>query len=169
MDSIKKYITFDIETTGLRASEGCSVTCICAKDDKNNWFSFASKNEELLISTFLDWLNKKEFDLLISANGRDFDIPFLLIRAYTNGIPFSKCSNLFCKEHFDIINDITSYRISLDNLARLYNFPLKSGNGFTAINLFKNDKLEELRAYCIDDVFLTEKIYLKYMEIKNGA
>jgi len=76
---------------------------------------------------------------------------------------------LFCKEHFDIINDITSYRISLDNLARLYNFPLKSGNGFTAINLFKNDKLEELRAYCIDDVFLTEKIYLKYMEIKNGA
>jgi len=168
MDSIKKYVVFDVETTGLRSSEGCQVTCICAKDNENNWFSFASTNEELLISTFLDWLNKKEFDLLVSANGRDFDIPFLMIRGafFCNILPekFYKLT----KEHFDIINDITSYRISLDNLARLYNFPLKSGNGFTAVNLFKNNQLEDLRAYCIDDVKLTEKIYLKYMEIKNG-
>ncbi len=164
-----KYVSFDIETTGLRAAEGCRVTCISAKDSEGNWFCNASYNEVELLNSFLDWLNNKEFDLLISANGRDFDIPFLLIRAFAIGITFFRCAVLIAKKHFDIINDITAYRISLDNLARLYKFPLKTGNGYTAVNLYNDKRILELKDYCKNDVALTEKIYLKYMEMKNEA
>ena len=164
----EKYIVFDIETTGLRAAEGCRVTCICAKDENDIWFRKAGQNEKEIIGEFFDWLNKKEFDLLVSANGRDFDIPFLIMRAYMNEIPYTYVTRFLCKKHYDIINDITSNRISLNNLAKLYGFVGKSGTGYGAIDLFKNKEYISLLYYCTDDVNLTEQIYLKYTEIRNG-
>jgi uncharacterized protein YprB with RNaseH-like and TPR domain len=167
MDSInKKYLVFDVETTGLRGVES-KITCICAKDNEGDWFKGAGEDEAKIVNDFLDWLNKKEFNLFVSANGKDFDIPFLMIRGayFCNILPekFYK----FTKEHFDIINDITSYRISLDNLARILGFNLKTGNGLKAIQLYNEGKYSELVNYCMNDVILTEKVYLKLLELKR--
>jgi predicted PolB exonuclease-like 3'-5' exonuclease len=165
---MENYIVFDIETTGLRPQEN-QITCICAKDNQDNWFykSLDCQIEEDIVDKFLKWLERKPNFKLISANGKDFDIPFILIRAYFLNIPYGYGLELK-REHFDIINDITSKRISLNDLAKLYGFDLKTGNGENAIKLFQDSNFHELIQYCSNDVRLTEQIYLKYMGLKNA-
>ena len=167
---MKNYLVFDIETTELRAAEGDCVTCICAVaiGEGEQWFTKAGTDESEIIFEFLQFLGKHKDYRIISANGRDFDIPFLLIRAYTNEIDFSLAFSLFGKDHFDLINDITDKKVSLNNLAALYGFYKKSGDGLLAIKLFQEEKFAELITYCSDDVRLSQKIYLKYWEIRYG-
>jgi uncharacterized protein YprB with RNaseH-like and TPR domain len=162
----KKYVCFDIETTSLRATEG-QITCICAKDNEDDWFYEEATDEVNILLKFQDYLNKKKDYKLISANGKGFDIPFILIRAYILGIYFNP--SLLLREHFDIICDITDKWVSLNNLARIYGFELKTGSGTNAIKLFCEGKYSELLEYCSDDVKLTEKVYLKFMELKKGT
>lgn len=163
--SEKKYLVVDCETTGLRSFES-KITCICAKDNEDNWFMEAGSDEKEILEKF--FLFVSGYDNLVSANGKDFDIPFILIRAYINNIPHHFAIDLIWKKHFDIINDITSYRISLDNLARLFCFDTKTGNGLKAIQLYNEAKYSELVDYCKNDVVLTEKVFLKWRELKNG-
>lgn len=163
---MKKELVFDIETTGLNPLHE-RITCICAKVNGGNEYRGSHTNEKGLIKDFLNFLISEKADILISANGKDFDLPFIFTRAYISGIGIEEIDYLKNVEHFDIINDITDRKISLNNLARIYGFQLKSGNGFDAIKLFNEMKLDELMNYCMDDVLLTEKIYLKYNEVLN--
>ena len=155
-------ITFDIETTGLNPLYS-GITCICAKVIDGNEYKGSHTNEKGLIKDFLKWLKSEKGDILISANGKDFDLPFLFMRAYYCGIDIKEIYHLSKVEHFDVINDITDKKISLNNLARIYGFELKSGSGTNAIKLFEDMKLDELMEYCMNDVLLTEKVYLKYL------
>ena len=162
-----KIMTFDIETTGLNPLNS-KITCICARvltDEKlSDEYRGSHTNEKGLIKDFFKWVSLSYEDLVISANGKDFDIPFILMRAFLNGISFKDSIWLTRIKHFDIINDITDKKISLNNLAKLYHFELKSGSGTNAIKLFEDMKLDELMEYCMNDVLLTEKVYLKYNE-----
>jgi 3'-5' exonuclease len=127
-------------------------------------------SEHDLLMHFFTFLNKQNFDLLISANGKDFDIPFLMVRAYICMIPFGYGLTLMnqANKHFDIINDITSKKISLNDLARLYGFNVKTGDGLQAIRLYNEGKFDEIMDYCKNDVILTEQIFLKYIAINGG-
>jgi DNA polymerase III epsilon subunit-like protein len=162
------YIVFDIETTGLRACES-RITCICAKSSKGDWFKDAELNEVSILKNFNEWLEKRKIDKFISANGKDFDVPFILMRSYILNIPFNNdFYNLSLKKnHFDIINDITDKKISLNNLARLYGLNLKSGNGLNAIDLFNKKDFNALIHYCSNDVRLTEKVFLAFQRVLN--
>jgi len=166
MENNKQRITTSFKI-GLNPLDS-EITCICAKTKWGNNYEGCHTNEKGLIKDFIKWVLSEKSNLLISANGKDFDIPFIFMRAFLNRIDL--CDVLYLKklEHFDIINDITDKKISLNNLAKLYGFELKSGNGINAIKLFEDRKLKELMEYCMDDVLLTEKVYLKYLEIKNG-
>jgi len=162
-----KEIVFDIETTGLNPLNS-RITCICAKVIGGDAFYSYKNNEKELILDFIEWLKKEKVSKLISTNGRDFDLPFIFMRSFTWGFEYKDISFLkWDIKHFDLINDITNRKISLNNLARLYGFELKNGNGLKAIKLFQENRLIELKDYCMYDVLLTEKIYLKYLEIKN--
>ncbi|MFA6190663.1 MAG: ribonuclease H-like domain-containing protein [Candidatus Staskawiczbacteria bacterium] len=163
----KRYIVFDIETTGLYPTNS-RITCICAKSISGNDYQGSHTNEQGLIKDFLNWVESENCELLISANGKSFDSNFILVRAYLNNLLSSYGIDFAKLEHFDIINDITDKMISLNNLARVYNLNLKSGSGVNAIKLWEEMKLNELMNYCMNDVILTENVYLKYMEIKNG-
>lgn len=162
----ERYIVFDIETTGLNPTTS-KITCICAKSISGNDYKGSHTNESGLIKDFLKWVFDENCNLLISANGKDFDIPFILVRAYLNNLLSSFGQDLIKLKHFDVINDITDKKISLNNLAKLYGFELKSGNGINAIKLFEEMKLEELMNYCMNDVLLTEKVYLKFKEVSE--
>lgn len=165
-----KELVFDIETTGLNALNS-RITCICAKVINGSEYKGSHTNEKGLIKDFLKFVSDERLtydDFLVSANGKDFDLPFIFIRAFMNKIDLKDVEWLNNVKHFDIINDITSKKISLNNLANIFRFELKSGDGVNAIKLFEEMKLEELMNYCMDDVLLTEKIYLKFMENNNG-
>ena len=161
-----KYIVFDIETTGLDSTRS-RITCICAKSNNGSSYNGCHTNERGLIKDFLKWVKKEKINLLISANGKDFDIPFIFMRAYIKKLETKQVLFLNKYKHFDIINDITDKKISLNNLAKIYGFALKTGDGKEAIKLFQEGKFDKLIDYCMNDVELTEKIYLKYQEIHN--
>lgn len=160
-----KYIIMDIETTGLNPLNSF-ITCICAKSSDNVRFKVAKRNERELIKGFLRWIKGINANLIISANGKDFDMPFIFMRAFINDIKYREVRFLEKIARFDLINDITDRRISLDNILRLYKLKTKTGNGLNAIKLYQEGKYFELMDYCMNDVEATEKAYLVFKELK---
>lgn len=163
-----KYAVFDIETAGLDPLKS-RITCICAKTSKGEEIKLINSDliEREILAEFLEWLERVRVTLLISANGKGFDLPFISMRAYVNDIVFHNLTYLLTIPHFDLINDITDRRISLDNILRLYRLPLKIGDGLQAIQLYKKRKFKELIDYCMNDVYMTEQAYLKYKKLKK--
>lgn len=170
---MNKYIIFDIETTGLSPWYGDQITCICAKDSEGNAIKLIHQkegecNERDVMRKFLYWLhnhNDLEQYYLITKNGKLFDVPFILtreLRSETESVfPTSMGGfNLLHMKHLDL-HQITSKPISLANMAELLGCTLKSGDGLNAIKLWKEGRYDELAEYCMNDVVVTEQVYLK--------
>lgn len=170
---MKPYIVFDIETTGLSPWYGDIVTCICAKDSEGNSFRGVNRTqgtdgEKGLIQQFMDWVGGRPAHKLVSVNGKGFDIPFILTAAYLTGVTPLDHNLLLKREHMDLMT-LTSKWISLNDLAALLlgSEHKKTGSGFQAIKLYEQEAYTELVQYCIHDVELTEKVYLKYVQIHS--
>ncbi len=163
----KKYIVLDIETTGLQPWYGARITCICAKDSEGDRFSATRRDEGRLIQLFLEWLTKKHDPnvyLLITQNGKEFDIPFIMARIAMMKELTEADKGILDYEHFDL-QDIVYWEISLSDLARLFKCTPKSGTGKNAIKLWKEKRYDDLKKYCMQDVETTEEVYLKWRSL----
>ena len=162
-----KYVVMDIESMGLNAWLGDKVTCICAKDSDGETFSACLKGcngeESIMLDLFFGWFYSRKDFLVVSHSGKGFDVPFLCARAVINGLPIPK--NLLQAKHFDL-QDIANYRISLNNMAKLFKCEMKNGTGLEAIKLYEQCRWRELMEYCMQDVKVTEQVYLKQKELK---
>lgn len=92
-------------------------------------------------------------DRLIGFNIKNFDIPVLQPYATydISRIPA-----------FDLLEDIANvlgFRISLDSLAKATLKSEKSGDGLNAVKLYRAGRMDELKAYCLQDVALTKDLY----------
>ena len=158
----EKYLVFDIETTGLSPVDN-RITCFCAKDEEGNEFKLYDEYEAILLDKIYKLLLIKRDHLLISKNGNLFDIPFIILKGFIWKVDIhSLYKNYFY--HFDL-QEVTEKRISLNDMATMYAIENKSGTGLNAIKLFKEGKISELLDYCMQDVEITEKVYLKYKEL----
>ena len=125
-------------------------------------------DELKLINSFIEWLqnkNPQEYTL-ITKNGKQFDIPFILTRlairsgAYPEGAYF-----LLMYDHLDL-QELAKKKIPLDDMARLFKCKLKSGTGKNAVMLWKMERFDDLLNYCMQDVETTEEVYLKWKSLK---
>ncbi|MDP3920297.1 MAG: ribonuclease H-like domain-containing protein [Candidatus Omnitrophota bacterium] len=95
----------------------------------------------------------QDIDLLIGFNIRRFDMPVLqpyLFKAVEE-IPV-----------LDLLEDVErerGHRASLDSIAGPTLKKHKSGHGADALILYQQNKMEELKRYCLDDVRLTKEVY----------
>lgn len=179
MQSYQNEVVFDIETTGLNPWLGDKITCICAKEIKSSEsFYLTNKLEIEIIFQFLRWLRlfPPTDTTFITANGKQFDIPFICSRLSlalldpNNSVSKKEFLNplfLLSYDHFDILNDITDKTISLNNFCRLFKIKPKQQNGKDAIRLFYEEKFKELEGYCLNDVELTKEAYLRYKHFYN--
>lgn len=155
-----KYSVLDIETTGLNPID-CQVTCICTKDSDGYWYSGCigkgNFTEEQLIQNIVDNLEEKKTEVIITKNGKMFDIPFMIVRHPKSAEFFKKV------KHIDI-QEFTQGRVRLSDMAFLLGTENKSGKGEDAIKLWKNKEYEKLTNYCKQDVEVTEQCYLKLKE-----
>jgi len=97
---------------------------------------------------------------VIGFNSDHFDLPVL--QPYYSG----KVTHL---SSFDILEDIRRLigkRIGLNDIASATLSKGKTGNGLKAVEYFKEGRWEELKKYCLDDVFLTKDVF-EY-GVKNG-
>lgn len=106
-------------------------------------------------------------DLLVGFSSNRYDVPVL-------NVAFRRLEgvmslNLFEKERLDLLDEIervSGRRVSLNLLAEANLGTGKISSGAEAIELYRQGKIEELKAYCLKDVELTKKIYDLYRERK---
>ena len=103
--------------------------------------------------------------MIVTWNGKMFDIPFLMTRfILSEPEMFYDIKEFLEIKHIDL-QEVTFKRVSLDDMASLLGIENKIGNGLQAIELAKNKQWNELKKYCMKDVEITEKVFLKLKEL----
>lgn len=92
-------------------------------------------------------------DQIIGFNIKNFD--FEVLQPYLN-------FNIFELPYYDLLEEIEKaigHRVSLESVAQGSIGAGKSGNGLEAILYFRNNRMDLLKKYCLDDVKVTKLVY----------
>lgn len=140
-------------------------------------------SESKIISHFWKMIKKYDKSTLITFNGRNFDIPFLMLRSAILKIKPSK--NLMSgtkfnysgsSGHIDLIDELTFYNASSYGATKRFNFdfytrafgitsPKSEGvDGSKVAELFEEGKLKEIAEYCLRDVTATWELFKVWNE-----
>ncbi|WP_120944007.1 MULTISPECIES: 3'-5' exonuclease [Helicobacter] len=143
------------------------------------------EDEKYLVSDFLEFFNHRE-PMLVSFNGRNFDLPVLMLKALAYNLDArafyaqkdkwnhyrSRYSESF---HVDLLDSLSQFstqtRLSLDGVCAMAGLPGKFGlSGSRVHEIYYNqegDRLERIDNYCQGDVLNTYWLYLKYILTKG--
>jgi uncharacterized protein YprB with RNaseH-like and TPR domain len=86
---VEDVLLLDLETTGLASTPLFLIGALVWEGGEpvvQQWFARDYSEERAVISLFLKGLRRKK--LLVSFNGRTFDLPYVRVRAAANGLPF---------------------------------------------------------------------------------
>ncbi len=150
--------------------------------------SIEGDNEEEMIKNFLNFIDKHN-PKLVSFNGRNFDMPMLMIRAMKYNLSChayfevdnkmlnkSKWDNyryrFSDKFHVDLMDHISEFGaargLNLNTLCTMMHIPGKFDvSGDQVHTLYYEDKIDEIKEYCESDVLNTYWLYLKYELLKG--
>ncbi len=169
-----------------------AISFMIVKDGNIETFeSFSSQNEFTLLNYF--WNNYKKahsfsqnrskitrFPVLVSVNGKDFDMPVIKLRSlkYPDKIQerffmsiymdrfdrwednYPRYTNRYTPYHIDIPVDIFGRKISLKNLCYLCGIPVKQeGEGGLVQEYYQDGDLEKIAKYCAEDVKATALLF----------
>ena len=115
------------------------------------------------------WRIAEKTDQFISFNGRNFDIPFLMMRSALNKIKPSKnlMTNRFDNSlHIDLLEQLTFFGITkkfnLDFYCHAFGIESPKSKGITGMNvktLYEEGKVKDIAVYCGQDVLATNMLY----------
>lgn len=149
-----RKIFFDIETKntfqdiGKNEPAALNLSIVCIYDSETKEYTSYLEGELNKL-----WPIIEQADMLIGYNSDHFDIP-LLNKYYPGDLTKIKSLDLL-KE----IKDSIGKRLKMDHVAEGTLGINKSGHGLQAITWWKQGEIEKIRAYCIDDVKITKKLY----------
>lgn len=151
--------------------------------------SISGDSEKQMIKNFLNFIDKHN-PKLVSFNGRNFDIPMLMVRAmkYNLSCPayFEKDNKMLNKSkwdnyryrftdlfHVDLMDHISEFGavrgLKLDTLCSMMGIPGKFDvSGDRVHSLFYDNEIEKIKEYCESDVLNTYWLYLKYELLKGN-
>jgi DEAD/DEAH box helicase domain-containing protein len=92
-------------------------------------------------------------DQIIGFNIKEFD--FEVLRPYLN----FEIQNLPYLDIIESVQEHLGHRVGLDSIAQATLGAGKSGNGKEAILYFRNNRMDLLKKYCLDDVRITRDVY----------
>jgi 3'-5' exonuclease len=116
-------------------------------------------------------------DKVITFNGRNFDIPFLMIRSAMLKIKPSK--NLIGRRydtssHIDLLDQFTFYgltrKFNLDFYCQAFGIEspkTKEISGMEVKNLYEAGRLKDIAIYCAHDIYATYQLYRIWNEFLN--
>jgi len=157
-------LAFDIETQGLDARRH-AVTVVSTEDfrtgaRRNYEFARVRKQDPAGLPALLDEMVQQleEAPSLCAFNGVRFDLPFLqtafridagtVTRWVLKTTDILECSRLVHGKTF-----------SLNLLCETNGMPVKISSGLEAVRMAEQERWEQLREYCADDVSILCKLY----------
>ncbi len=150
----QNIIVLDLETqksfkeVGKSKLEKLKVSVVCIYDYATGEFSSYEEKQMMELEKKL-----RAAELLVGFNIRRFDLPVLAPYLF---MPIADLPVL------DLLEDIEKargHRASLDSIAGPTLKQHKIGTGAEALVLFKENRMEELKRYCLEDVRLTKEVY----------
>ena len=136
---------------------------------------YKAVNETDMLESF--WTYIKKAEKIISFNGRQFDLPFLMLRSAVLKVKPSKnfLKNRFeHKDHIDLLDRLTFSglirKFNLDFYCRTFGIESPKSHGITGMDvkeLFNSGKVREIAVYCADDVRATFELYKVWKEYLN--
>lgn len=142
-------------------------------EEKN--ISYKGLSEKEMIQAF--WRIIDYTDQVITFNGRNFDIPFLMLRSAMLKVRPSK--NLMGKRfdssnHIDLLEQFTFYgltrKFNLDFYCHAFGVESPKSKGISGMevkNLYEAGRIKDIAVYCAEDVFATSKLYNIWNEYLN--
>lgn len=150
-------VILDIETTGLSPLDD-RITAIGVKTETESNV-FMDSDEKVMLGDFWAWLSAINNPIIIGYNVFAFDIKFLALRSMKHDVEVP----VYLKHNWlDLQYELAFYRdkyVKLDEYLKFAGLGNKNGTGLQAIKLWKEQKFDELKAYCKQDVELTYELY----------
>lgn len=147
-------VVFDVETKNTFAdvdsydSSLLDVSFVGVyRSDTNEYLSFWEKELSGL------WPIFESADEIVGYNSKGFDYP-VLSKHYPGDL-----FKLPTLDLLEVVNDSLGRRIKLDSIASATLGQGKIGNGLDAVRYWRNNELDKLEKYCIEDVKVTWGIY----------
>lgn len=125
----------------------------------NKYFCYDEHEMEKLAVLF------RESSRIVGFSSNRYDVPVL--QHHFEKLPDATGLDLFSKDRVDLLEEIeiaTGRRISLERLSQANLGSGKLGEGAHAIELYKEGKMDELKAYCLKDVELTKALFEQYRD-----
>lgn len=148
---------------------------------EEEWFSeddqihFKGVSEENMIKSF--WRIAEFADQVITFNGRNFDVPFLMLRSALLQIKPSKnfLKNRFdISRHIDLLEQLTFFgvtrKFNLDFYCQSFGIDSPKSKDITGMEvktLFEAGRIKEIAIYCSKDVSATFQLYKIWNEYLN--
>ncbi len=191
MAHLGSYVVLDIETTPIDFEEREILDYLIRKDLRREFHPFFSKaiavaikeqgespsifigdDEKKILSDFRAAVDHMQPRLIVTFNGIGFDVPFLTIRSFFNGmkptfnIETSKWHMESCG-HFDCMQALCLKRafpwVSQEIACRLLGIPIPKDRvkGDKMQELYKARDWDAIRKRASQDLDLTEQLFLK--------
>ena len=133
----------------------------------------ADERERVLLEDFSQLVGKAR-PVLVTYNGRGFDLPVVALRALCHGVGlgwYYRESNVRARYsgegHLDLCDWLADHGAtrsgSLDSIARLIGLPGKTGvDGSQVEGLYQAGQLATIQQYCLSDVAQTALLFLRF-------
>ncbi len=151
-----RFAVLDLETRrsaqevgGWHRADLMGVSCVVVYDSASGGFrDYLQEDVPRLVGDLV------EFDMVVGFNILKFDYAVL------GGLSRFDFSSLPTLDLLESIHGILGYRLSLDHLARETLGAAKSASGTQALAWWKEGRIDEIIAYCRQDVAVTRDLFL---------
>ncbi len=150
-------------------------------EGEENWkagdkkLEYKGVNEKEMLELFWSYISR--VDQVITFNGRNFDIPFLMLRSAM--LQVKPCMNFIqsrysLTNHVDLLDQFTFYglvrKFNLDFYCNAFGIESPKSKGITGMDvkeLYKAGRVKDIAIYCGDDIKATYELYKVWNEFLN--
>ena len=162
VETEKSYVLFESDTPSEWENDEKKV-------------KYKGLSEKEMLEQF--WALAKKTEQVITFNGRNFDIPFLMLRSAMLGVKPLKnfMGNRYDSAlHLDLLDQVSFYgavrKFNLDFYCRSFGIESPKSKGITGMDvkeLYDAGRIKDIAVYCGDDIKATFELYKIWKDFLN--
>lgn len=132
--------------------------------------------EKEMLESF--WRIAKHVDQFITFNGRNFDVPFLMMRSAMLRVKPTKnlMAYRYGEEHIDLLEQFTFYnttrKFNLDFYCHAFGIESPKSKDITGMevkNLYEAGRIKDIAVYCSKDIYATYQLFKIWEEYLSNT